>query len=71
MSEVKELAAMPGVMTTVCDMCAYGLKIADEKGEALMEKRTRFFTNSPELCKTNQPPVHQQCGVWGAVARPL
>ena len=51
MSEVKELAEMPGVLTTGCDMCAYGLKIADEKGEALVEKRTWFLTNSPEVCK--------------------
>ena len=55
--EVKELAEMPGVLTTVCDMCAYGLKIADEKGKALVETRTKFLTNSPQVCKR----ISRQC----------
>ena len=51
MDEVKDLAETPGVLTAVCDMCAYGLKIKDEKGEALVEKRSKFLTSSPEVCK--------------------
>ena len=39
MMEVQEFAKTPGVLTTECDMCAYELKIRDEKGEALVEKR--------------------------------
>ena len=57
MDEVKELAEMPGVLTTVCDMCAYGLKTRDEKGEALVEKRTKFLTSSPEVCRR----ISSQC----------
>ena len=51
MMEVQEFAKTPGVLTTECDMCAYGLKIKDEKGEALVEKRSKFLTSSPEVCK--------------------
>ena len=51
MKEMQELAETPGVLTAVCDMCAYGLKIRDEKGEALVEKRSKFLTSSPEVCK--------------------
>ena len=51
MKEVVELASREGVEMTVCDMCAYGMVIEDDQGEALVEKRTKFLTNSPEACK--------------------
>ena len=57
MDEVRELAETPGVLTAVCDMCAYGLKIRDEKGEALVEKRSKFLTSSPEVYKR----INLQC----------
>ena len=42
MLEVMALADTTGVMTTTCDMCAYGFKAQDEHGEALAQKRSRF-----------------------------
>ena len=51
LKEVVELAAREGVEMTVCDMCAYGMVIEDDQGEALLEKSTKFLTNSPEVCK--------------------
>ena len=51
LKEVVELAAREGVEMTVCDMCAYGMMIEDDQGEALVEKSTKFLTNSPEVCK--------------------
>ena len=57
MNEVKELAGTPGVLSAVCDMCAYGFKIVDEKGEASVEKLSKFLTSSPEVCKR----INRQC----------
>ena len=57
MSEVRRLAETPGVLTAVCDMCAYGLKVKDEKGEALAEKRTKCLTSSSEVHKR----ISRQC----------
>ena len=57
MREVQEFAETPGVLTAECDMCAYGLKIVDEKGEALVQKRSKFLTSSPEVCKR----INLQC----------
>ena len=51
MPEVIELAAQAGVGMTACDMCAYGMKIVDKDGEALVRKSTRFLTNADEVAK--------------------
>ena len=51
MSEMQEFADTPGVLTTEGDMCAYGLKTIDKKCEALVQKRSKFLTSSPEVCK--------------------
>ena len=51
MSEMQEFADTPGVLTTEGDMCAYGLKTINKKGEALVQKRSKFLTSSPEVCK--------------------
>ena len=84
MPEVVELAAQAGVGMTACDMCAYGMKIVDKDGEALVRKSTRFLTNADEVAKrinkrcsnreTNgqsptTKPAQLQPGVQGAVAR--
>ena len=42
---------MQGVDTTVCDMCAYGLKVEDARGVAPAEKSTKLMSNSPEVLK--------------------
>ena len=57
MPEVMALANMTGVMTTTGDTCAYGLKAQDEHGEAKAQKRLRFLTSSPEVCKR----ISRQC----------
>ena len=57
MDEVQRLAETPGVLTAVCDMCAYGLKIIDEKCVALVEKRTKFLTSSAEVHRR----ISRQC----------
>ena len=51
MPEVVDMVAHADVDVVACDMCAYGLKITDAKGEALVEKRTRLMSNSPEILK--------------------
>ena len=62
--EIIKLAAKEGVETTVCDMCAFGMTLEDDEGTALVEKSTKFLTNSPEVCKriskrcTNRKPNH-------------
>ena len=43
--------------STVCDMCAYGMRITDKNGNALVEKSTQFLTNAPEVCKR----ISQRC----------
>ena len=50
-TEVMEVLAMQGVDTTVCDMCAYGLKVEDARGVAPAEKSTKLMSNSPEVLK--------------------
>ena len=42
---------MQGVDTTVCDMCAYGLKVEDARGVAPAEKSTKLMSNSPGVLK--------------------
>ena len=54
---IVRLAATPGVESTVCDMCAYGMQITDKNGNALVEKSTQFLTNAPEVCKR----ISQRC----------
>ena len=51
MEEVIGLADTEGVATTTCDMCAFGMTITDRQGRALVEKATKFLTNSPEVCR--------------------
>ena len=43
--------------STVCDMCAYGMRITDKNGNALVEKSTQFLTNAPEVGKR----ISQRC----------
>ena len=57
MLEIVRLAATPGVESTVCDMCAYGMQITDKNGNALVEKSTQFLTNAPEVCTR----ISQRC----------
>ena len=45
------MASKIGIMTTVCDMCAYGMVVTDSLGEALAKKGTRLMSNSPEVIK--------------------
>jgi hypothetical protein len=58
MPEVADMVAHADVDVVTCDMCAYGLKVTDKIGEALVEKRTRLMSNSPEIIKR----VGLQCG---------
>ena len=46
-AEVVDLVAHEDVDVATCDMCAYGMKIKDELGEALVEKRAKLMSNSP------------------------
>lgn len=57
MPEMVELAAMPTVDMTTCDMCAYGMVAKDKEGTAPAEKRTKLLSNSPEVIKR----VGRQC----------
>ena len=43
---MERLANLPGVVKARIDMCAYGLKSADAKGEGLVLKPTTILTNS-------------------------
>ena len=45
------LAALAGVDTTMCDMCAYGMVAEDKDGVAPAKKRTRLMSNAPEVLK--------------------
>ena len=49
--EIMQMVLMDGVLTTVCDMCAYGMVAEDELGEAPAKKCTRLMSNSPEVIK--------------------
>ena len=49
LASVARVAAMPGVTTTVVDMCAYGLASKDEKGDGLVKKPTQLLTNMPAV----------------------
>ena len=49
--EIMQMILMDGVLTTVCDMCAYGMVAVDELGEAPAKKCTRLMSNSPEVIK--------------------
>ena len=51
MKEIKEMMMHEEVEVTECDMCAYGLVVADKDGTALARKRTRLMSNSPEIMK--------------------
>ena len=57
MPEVADMVAHEDVDVVTCDMCAYGLKIADALGEGLVEKRTKLMSNPPEVLKR----VGRQC----------
>ena len=60
--EMVSLAAKPGVGLMTGDMCAYGMKISDKAGEALVKKSIRFLSNSPEVLKTVGPTLQQRRG---------
>ena len=51
MPEILELAANDEVDIATCDMCAYGMRIRDGDGEALVRKTTKLMSNSPEILK--------------------
>ncbi len=51
MPEIVKLMGEFEVDTEICDMCAYGMKITDQHGEALAEKKTRVMSNSAEVLK--------------------
>ena len=51
MPEVVDMVAHADVDVVACDMCAYGLKVTDKAGGALVEKRTRLISNPPEIIK--------------------
>ena len=51
MLEVVDLVAHADVNVVTCDMCAYGLKVTDKSGEALVEKRTKLMSNPAEVLK--------------------
>ncbi len=56
MPEVLKMLTLSEVDTVVCDMCAFGMVIKDQDGEALARKRTRLMSNSPEVLKrVNRP----------------
>ena len=57
MPEVVDMVAHEDVDVVTCDMCAYGMKIVDKFGEALVEKRAKLMSNSPEILKR----VGMQC----------
>ncbi len=57
MPEVVKMLMEDDVDVVTCDMCAYGLSIDDPLGHALVEKRTRLMSNSPEVLKR----VSRQC----------
>ena len=67
MPEVVKMASKIGTMTTVCDMCAYGMVATDALGLAPAKKGTRLMSNSPEVIKrvsrrcTNEA-VNQESG---------
>jgi len=42
---------------TIADMCAYGMKQKDKDGEGLIQKTTKFMTNSSEVAKE----LERQC----------
>ena len=37
--------------TIRCDMCTFGMKVTDQKGTALVKKRTKLMSNSQEIIK--------------------
>ena len=51
MPETVALASEFQVDIATCDMCAYGMKITDEDGESLVEKKTKVMSNSDEILK--------------------
>ena len=51
MPEVVDMVAHADVDVVACDMCAYGLKVTDEIGGALVENRTRLMGNSSKIIK--------------------
>ena len=51
MPEMIAFAAKPDIETTVCDMCAYGMQVQDEHGEAYARKNTKLMSNAPEVLK--------------------
>ncbi len=57
MQEVVDMVGLEDVDVVTCDMCAYGVKIVDKLGEALVEKMTKLMSKSPEILKR----VGMQC----------
>ena len=48
-SELKALAETHDVITTVIDMCRYGMTATDKIGTGPVRKSTKFLTNVPEV----------------------
>ena len=46
---MQELMNVPGVLTSVMDMCCYGMTSVDEQGEGLVRKSTQILKNAPEI----------------------
>ena len=49
LTSLAKLKKEVGVMGAVSDMCAFGMKAADQWGEAYAKKPTRFLTNSKAI----------------------
>ena len=49
--EVLRMLLQEGVELVEVDMCDFGIVASDEFGEALVRKRTKILTNSPEIAR--------------------
>ena len=47
--EVQRMMNKHRVQTIRCDMCTFGMKVTDQKGTALVKKRTKLMSNSQEI----------------------
>ena len=57
-ADLKKLVAQADVMTTVFDMCQFGMVSKDSEGEGLVRKATKVATNAPELADV----LDRRCG---------
>ena len=72
---VKNLLAEKGVMSSVFDMCRFGMSAQDQEGKGLVRKSTRIMTNIEELadvlsvrCTGGHRHVHLMSGRAAAAA---